>query len=96
MKLFNESWIVKKYLKSLEYIYILHKKNGGFLPTGASLSISKWRLCEIGIYLFIYLLVYFNRDHAYSWTLLYKNTPCKYARISNNNYFSSAVPRQVT
>ncbi len=49
------------------------------------------------IYLFIYLFIgLFNRDHAYSWTLLYKNTPCKYARISNNNYFSSAVPRQVT
>ncbi len=60
-----------------------------------SWSKAHWKAndCDYFIYLFIGL---FNRDHAYSWTLLYKNTPCKYARISNNNYFSSAVPRQVT
>ncbi len=49
-----------------------------------------------GVSDFIYFIGLFNRDHAYSWALLYQNTPYKYARISNNNYFLSAVPRQVT
>ncbi len=28
---------------------VIKGNTSGFLPTGASLSISKWRLCEIGV-----------------------------------------------